>query len=161
MWIEQRLDFPAGNNMNMGQRLAENDQRYGRAEKQASQSREERVAELRSAIADAQNELARLENEAAVEANPNVATTGDPAIGLVVDNTSVDGETPAGAPEGQEDYSDEKYWTVARLKEEIESRNPDRKASGLQELSVSGKRAELVERLMKDDRELAEADAEA
>lgn len=154
MWLEQRLDNPAGNNMTNRERLAENDQRYGREAKDVAKTRDERLAELRSHIAEAQNEIERLEREAAEEGNPNVAVTGDPAVGLVRDNTGVNGETPEGAPEGKETYENQTYWTVARLQEEIDTRNVDRKASGLEAMPRTGKRAELVERLMQDDEEL-------
>lgn len=74
------------------------------------------------------------------------------------DNTGVDGQAPEGAPQEGPDYSDAKYWTVARLQEEIRNRNVDRKAAGLDEMSDQGKRAELVERLQQDDAELAETE---
>jgi hypothetical protein len=144
--------------MTMGQRLRANDEKYGREAKQASMSREERISELRTQMADAQNEIERLEREQAEEANPNVAVTGDPAIGLIRDNTGVDGQPPEGAPDTTPDYSDEKYWTVARLQEEIDSRNVDRKAANLDAIPRTGKRAELVERLQQDDKELEESE---
>lgn len=140
--------------MNMGQRLAANDEKFGRQAKQDGRSRAERLEELRTQIADATNEIARLEAEQAQEENPNVAVTGDPAIGLVRDNTAIDGQAPEGASEDKEDYSDEKYWTKAKLAEEIETRNTERVAQDLEPLSKSGNRAELVERLLKDDEEL-------
>lgn len=153
-WAEQRPDHPAGGNMTVGQRLRANDEKFGREAKEASMTRAERIAELRSQMASAQNEIERLETEQAAEDNPNVAVTGDPASGLVRDNTVVDGQTPDGAPEGGEDYSDQKYWTVARLQQEIESRNVERTSQNLEAMPTTGKRAELVERLMKDDEEL-------
>lgn len=153
-WAEQRPDMPAGNGMTVAQRLAEIDQRDGNPKEK--RSRAERMGELRTTIADAQNELARLEVEEQEEANRNAAVTGDPAIGLVRDNTSVDGEMPEGAPEAGQDYSDEKYWTKARLVDEIKARNQDRVRDNLEPLSTTGNRSELVERLMQDDRELAE-----
>lgn len=159
MWLEQRPDAPAGNSMTNAERLRANDERFGREAKLASMSREERIAELRSQMADAQNEIERLEREQAEEDNQNVAVLGNPEQGgLIRDNTGVDGQPPEGAPEPAQDYSDEKYWTIARLQEEIDSRNVDRKAAGLEPMSRTGKRAELVERLQQDDKELEESE---
>jgi len=98
--------------------------------------------------------MARLQAEQAREDNPNVAVTGDPASGLVRDNTAVDGETPEGAPEGKETYEDERYWTKAKLTDELKARNVERERDGLEPLATTGNRSELVERLMKDDEEL-------
>jgi uncharacterized small protein (DUF1192 family) len=156
-WLEQRLDSPAGNNMSYRQRLAENDARFGHGEKMASQNRVERIAELRGVIANAQNEIERLEIEQAREDNPNVAVTGNPAQGLVVDNTGVDGQPPEGATGEAETYSDEKHWTKAKLAEEIDKRNLEREADNLPPISKTGTRAELVDRLKADDEELAQA----
>ncbi len=156
-WAEQRLDAPAGFGMNVQERLAQNDEKFGKAAKDAGKSRQERMAELRTIIADSQNELERLTVEEGLAGNPNVAKQGDPRVGLVLDNTAVDGQAPEGAPVADEDYSDTKYWTVPRLQEEIDARNVDRKASNVSELNRNGKRSELVERLQQDDRELAEA----
>lgn len=153
-WAEQRLDMPAGMGMSVSQRLRANDEKFGRESKVASQTRAERIAELRTQMADAQNEIERLTVEQAQEDNPNVAVTGNPASGLVRDNTGVDGQTPEGAPVLSETYGDTKYWTVARLQEEIDARNADRRAANLPEISRDGRRPELVERLLKDDEEL-------
>jgi len=153
-WAEQRPDAPAGNGMTISQRLAENDEKFGKAQKDASKTRAERLEELRTTIADAENEMARLQAEQAREDNPNVAVTGDPASGLVRDNTAVDGETPEGAPEGKETYEDERYWTKAKLTDELKARNVERERDGLEPLATTGNRSELVERLMKDDEEL-------
>ena len=144
--------------MTVRDRLRANDEKFGREAKMASMSREERISELRGQMADAQNEIERLERERAEENNPNVAVTGDPAIGLIRDNTGVDGQPPEGAPETKEDYSDTKYWTVGRLQDEIRKRNLERTAAGLSEMSDQGKRAELVERLQQDDKEIEESE---
>jgi hypothetical protein len=158
VYLEHRLDAPAGfGGMNIAQAIEANDAKHGRAEKAQALSREERIAELRTIIADSQNEMERLVSEGNLEANPNLGKQGDPAVGLVVDNTGVDGERPEGSPEPKETYSNEKYWTKARLSEEIEARNGDRVAAGLDALSTSGTRSEMVERLQKDDKELEEA----
>jgi hypothetical protein len=155
VYLEHRLDAPAGfGGMNIAQAIEANDAKHGRAEKAQALSREERITELRTIIADAQNEMERLVTEGNLETNPNLGKQGDPAVGLVVDNTGVDGERPEGSPEPIPDYSDVKYWTVPKLQEEISARNVDRKAAGLDEISTTGKRAELVERLQKDDEEL-------
>jgi hypothetical protein len=153
-WAEQRLDAPAGNGMTINDRIIANDEKFGRRAKDASKTRDERIAELRTVMADAQNEIERLHREAAEEGNPNVAVTGDPAVGLVRDNTGVDGERPDGAPEPKETYSNEKVWTKSKLTDELHARNEERTAQGLEPLSTTGTRAELVERLMKDDEEL-------
>ena len=153
-WVEQRLDAPAGGNMTYRERLEAHDTEHGRAEKMASKSREERRAELRSKIADAQNELERLDVEEAREGNPNVAVTGDPAVGLIRDNTGVDGQPPEGATGTADDYSDEKRWTKAALAEEIDKRNEERAAEDLPLISKTGTRAEMVDRLKADDEEI-------
>lgn len=124
-------------------------------------TRAERIVVLRTTIAEAQNEIDRLETEQANEDNQNFAVGGDPANGTAIfDNTGVDGQAPVGAPSDKETYADPKYWTVGRLQQEIDSRNPERKAAGLEEISTQGKRAELVERLLKDDEELAAAEGQ-
>lgn len=155
-WLEQRPDAPAGLGMTNAQRLAENDAQFGKEARDAQKSRAERIQDLRTTIADAQNEIERLEREQAQEDNANVARVGSPAVGLVTDNTPVDSKRPEGAPEPVQDYSDEKYWTKGRLQAEIDGRNPDRKNAGLEPINRNGTRAELVERLQQDDRELAE-----
>lgn len=151
-WAEQRPDAPAGNGMTVAQRLAQIDDSYGNPK--TAREREKRIEQLRGEIDSRTIELERLQREAEEEGNPNVAVTGDPAQGLIRDNTGVDGETPEGAPTGKQTYNDEKYWTVSKLQDEIRSRNIDRQAAGLTPLATSGKRSELVERLLKDDEEL-------
>jgi hypothetical protein len=148
-WAEQRPDMPAGNGMTVGQRLALMDEG-----KTSAQSRGERIEELRAVIADANNEIERLMREQAEEDNVNSAVVGDPASGLVRDNTEVNGQRPEGADEPRETYSNEKVWTKAKLSEEINNRNNERVEQGLEPLSTHGTRAELVERLMKDDEEI-------
>jgi hypothetical protein len=156
-WAEQRLDMLV-DGVPMHQKIAENDLENGKAEKDASQSRQQRIEELRGIIADSENELSRLQVEQQHEDSQNVAfggTEDDRRRGLgVVDNTAVDGETPDGAPTAKEDYSDEQYWSKAKLTEEIENRNREREAEGLKPLAKTGNRSELVERLLKDDEEL-------
>lgn len=150
-WAEQRPDAPAGNGMTVAQRLAALDAEHGY---ENGKSPEQRMQELRATIADAQNELERLEREQSEAGNPNASQTGDPRSGIVVDNTPVNGEKPEGAPEAKEDYSDTKRWTVSALKSEIEDRNEDRVRDNLEPMSTHGNRSELVERLLQDDREL-------
>lgn len=157
-WAEQRADTPTGfGGLNYAGAVAANDAKFGKGGDAPAVDPTERISELRAAIADAQNEIQRLEVENNLVTNPNLAVQGDPAVGLVVDNTGVDGERPEGSPEPKEAYENTTYWTKARLTQEIESRNPDRQAAGLEPLSTGGNRAELVERLLADDKELEEA----
>lgn len=138
--------------------VAENDRRFGNEEASTSQTRAERMEELRGTISSAQNELARLEQEQADEDNANRALAGDPATGNVIrDNTGVDGQTPEGAPAPAETYEG---WKADDLKAEIRKRNKEREAEELDPLPTSGRREELVERLLQDDREIAESQAQ-
>lgn len=156
VWAEQRLDTPSGRDgLTIGEQIAKNDEVHGKAEKDQAKSRAERISELRSTIADSQNELSRLQQEEIDENNANVAragSSGDQAAGLgFTDNTPVNGQAPDGAPTATDTYDDTAKWTVAALKSEIERRNDDGA-----DLKVSGTRSELVERLRADDRVLAE-----
>jgi len=154
-WAEQRLDMAAGNGMTIGQRIEENDLEHGKAAKDAKKSRAERMADLRTIIADATNELARLEQEQIDEDNRNVALSGDFSTGgTIVDNTPVNGEKPEGASTAVETYED-KRWTVSALQTEIDKRNEERAEASLPPLNRTGTKSELVERLMEDDREIA------
>lgn len=140
---------------NLRAQIDENDRQFGRKEADSVKERSDRMNELRSQIADATNELARLEKEQADEDNGNRAVAGDPATGNVIrDNTGVDGETPEGAPAEEETYEG---WTHDRLKAEIRNRNREREAEQLDPLPTSGSKAELTERLLADDREIAES----
>lgn len=160
-WAEQIGDAPAGfGGLTMREAVQANDVKFGKSELAPELDREERIAELRNAIAVSQNEIERLTVEGNLETNPNLAKQGDPKVGLVVDNTGVDGQRPEGSPEPAETYENGTYWTKARLAQEIDSRNGDRKAAGLPELATTGNRSELVERLLQDDRELAESEDE-
>lgn len=163
-WASQRGDQQGPGGRKFSDLLQENDEKHGRAEKQSAKTREERRAELRTILADAQNEMERLDAEEAEEINRNTAlagSVGDQKAGLLVrDNTPVNGEHPEGSSTAQEDYSDERYWTKARLQDELRVRNSDREANDLNPLPLTGNRSELVERLMKDDEEIrAEAEA--
>lgn len=158
VWAEQRLDTASGQDgLTIGEQIAKNDEEHGKAAKDAKKSRAERIQDLNTEIANAQNEISRLAQEQADEDNANVAragSLGDQAAGLgVVDNTPVDGERPEGAPTNTEDYSDTKRWTVPSLQAEIDRRNDDGA-----DLKRTGTRAELVERLRQDDEELAKAE---
>lgn len=159
-WAEQRLDQQGPGGRKFGDLIQENDERHGSAEKAQAKTREERRVELRTIVADAQNELERLDREEVEEINRNTAlagSVGDREAGLIVrDNTPVNGERPEGAPEAREDYSDERYWTKSRLTDELRKRNSEREEAGLNPLPLTGTRAELVERLMKDDEEIAQ-----
>lgn len=137
--------------------ISENDAKFGRDER--GFDRPARIAEIRSEMDRLSTELDRLEREQAEEDNTNSAIQGDPGTGnVIVDNTGVDGQQPTGAPSGPEDYSDTSKWTKAKLEAEIERRNEERKAEGIETLSTRGTRAELVERLMQDDSELVDSD---
>lgn len=152
-WAAQRGDQQF-DGKSFNQLISENDVEHGKEAKDSKKSRAERMDDLRSSIADAENELSRLQQEQVDEDNRNAAlagSLGDQAKGLIVrDNTPVNGETPEGSSTQAENYSDEKYWTKAKLSEEIDRRNADGA-----ELSKTGSRAELVERLRQDDEELA------
>lgn len=159
-WASQRLDQQGPGGRTFGDLIQENDEKFGGADKAPAKSREERRAELRTIIADAQNELDRLDKEEAEEINKNTAlagSIGDKAAGLAVrDNTPVDGQTPDGASTAKEDYSNDQYWTKARLTDELRVRNTDRVNANLSPIPLTGNRSELVERLLKDDEELAQ-----
>lgn len=150
-WAEQRRDMPSGRDgLTIGQQIEKNDEQHGKVAKDAAKSRAERMDDLRSMIADAENELSRLQQEEIDERNANVAVAGALGEGRVVtDNTPVNGERPEGAPEVKDDYDDTKRWTVDALKAEINRRNEEGA-----DLKLSGTRSELVERLRKDDEEL-------
>jgi hypothetical protein len=158
-WAEQRPDIPVKDGKKIADLLAEIDGREAPAK-----NREERRAELRTLIADSQNELARLDKEEADEINRNVAlagSVGDQEAGLIVrDHTAVNGERPEGAPGQVEQYTDEKYWTLNRLKDELRKRNSDRQSAGENPFPLTGNRSELVERLKRDDEELAAQEGE-
>lgn len=164
-WVEQRLDQQGPGGRKFADLIEDNDERFGAKEKAAAKSRDERRAELRTVLADAQNELERLDREEVEEINRNTAlagTVGDQAAGLIVrDNTPVDGERPEGSVEAKETYQDERYWTKAKLTDELRSRNTEREGAGLNPLPLTGNRSELVERLMKDDEEIAAEQQEA
>lgn len=157
-WAQQRGD-QQWDGKSFNERIAENDEQFGKEAKTNRMSRSERMADLRSTIADSQNELARLEQEQADEDNANKAlagSVGDQAAGLLVtDNTPVNGEQPVGSPATKDDYSDTNKWNVPSLKTEIDKRNEERAKDNLELLHKSGTRAELVERLRQDDAELA------
>jgi hypothetical protein len=163
-WVSQRMDQQGPGGRTLGDLMQENDEKFGKAEKDAGKSRDERRTELRTVIADGQNELERLDREEAEEVNRNTAlagSVGDHAAGLIVrDNTSVDGQRPEGASAGKEDYSDERYWTKSRLTDELRKRNDERVASDMSPLPLTGNRSELVERVMRDDEEIAASEAE-
>lgn len=139
----------------MFDQIEANDREFAGKEAEPAQDRAERMEALRGQIASATNELARLEQEQIDEDNTNRALAGDPATGNVIrDNTAVDGQTPEGAPEPPATYEG---WNADKLKAEIRERNKDRGEAGLEPLSTSGSKAELTERLLADDREIAES----
>lgn len=136
-------------------RIAENDARFGNSNAKEELSREQRMEQLRGEIAERTNELDRLTLEASQEANANKSIAGDLRTGqIVVDNTGVDGQTPEDAPQADPTYDG---WSPDKLKAEIRKRNKERAAEDLSPLPTSGRREELVERLLTDDREIAES----
>lgn len=138
-------------------RIADNDARFGNEKADKGMSRDQRMEKLRAEIAERTNELDRLTLEAEQEANANRSIAGDPRTGnLIVDNTGVDGEAPEGAPAEAKRYDD---MSSDKLKAEIRKRNKEREAEDLDPLPTSGTKAELVERLLADDREIAESQA--
>lgn len=146
-WAEQR-DW-------LHDKIRQNDEEHGGKAKGKEQSRDERMDELRATVADAQNELARLEQEQADEENENRLRAGAVNEGrFVTDATHVNGEEPKGAVPAAETYEG---WSQDKLKAEIRKRNKEREAEDLDPLPTSGTKAELTERLLADDRELAEA----
>ena len=163
-WASQRLDQQGPGGRTFGDLIRSNDEKFGKEAKDAAKSRDERRADLRTAIADAQNELERLDREEAEEVNRNTAlagSIGDKAAGLGFrDNTPVNGETPEGSSEAKETYEDERQWTKSRLTDELRKRNDERVESGLSPLPLTGNRSELVERLVRDDEDIAASEAE-
>jgi hypothetical protein len=159
-WAEQRGDQPARFGQNIRQAIIENDERFGKAAKEAQKTRQEQIEEAYNEIGRLETKIERLQREQAEEDNKNVAlagSLGDQARGLGFrDQTPVNGETPEGADTSAEDYSDEKKWTKASLSAEIDKRNDERIREGLEPLARTGNRSELVERLQKDDDELAQ-----
>jgi hypothetical protein len=138
--------------MNRGRaaEVADNEGRFGRTSGMTMEQRADRIAEL-------EGELAGLRAEQEREANPNLASPTSIASGGVKDNTVVDGETPAGAPVSPEDnYEKHPVWTVSKLVDELKERNRDRAEAKQPPLSLTGTKAELIERLREDDKELVE-----
>lgn len=158
-WAEQRLDTSSGQDgLTIGEQLERNDAAHGKAAKDSKKTRAERLDDLRSTIADAENEISRLQLEQAEEDRQNAAFSGTPedarkGLGFV-DNTPVNDEVPQGADTGKRDYS---QMTVPDLQQEITARNEDRQQAGLEPLSIHGKKSELVERIQQDDREIEQA----
>lgn len=158
-WAQQRLDTTSGQDgLTIGEQLERNDIEHGKASKDSKKTRAERLDDLRTTIANAENEMSRLQLEQAEEDRQNAAFSGTPedarkGLGFV-DNTPVEGEAPQGADTGKKNYSN---WTVPDLQQEITLRNDDRKQAGVEPLSIHGKKSELVERIEQDDREIAEA----
>lgn len=157
-WAEQRWDMPAGvQGMSIGQMVAANDQEHGKAAKDARKSLAERIEDAQTQITDLTLLIERLQKEQADMDRENAAFSGTPderAKGLgFVDNTPVDGQAPAGSAANRENYTDN-HWTVAKLQSELGSRNQERTSQGLEALPTTGTKAELIERLQKDDEEL-------
>jgi hypothetical protein len=137
------------------QKVQRNDEEFGRKETDADT--DEQVAEK---LAAARAEVARLEAEVANRQAPsNVAQGGMAALtgGQVpgpIDNTVVGDEAPEGAPEPEGDNYEAK--TVPELRAILDRKNAARKDDGADPFSTTGTKAELIERIRQDDRELAE-----
>jgi hypothetical protein len=159
-WAEQRQDMLVDGRP-IRELIQENDEANGKEAKDAAKSRTERIQEIDAELANLQNEKERLvyeEQQDKIQNQRFGGTEDDARKGLgFVDNTPVNGEKPEGAPDAPEDYSNETYWNKAKLTEEIKARNVERERDGLKPLATTGNRAELVERLQRDDEELAGA----
>lgn len=135
----------------MHEQVADNEAEFGKAENQGKT-----LDQVREELAQARHKVAELETEETRLANPNVAQptpapasfppVGGTATVGPVDNTPVDGEVPAGADMVQADEYE--TWTKADLQDEIEDRN---EKNGT-DMSTSGTKAELIERLRANDR---------
>jgi hypothetical protein len=136
------------------QKVHQNDEEFGR--KETDGDTDEQVEEK---LAAARAEVGRLEAELANRQSPgNIAQGGMTALtgGQVpgpIDNTVVDGETPEGAPDaGGDDYESK---TVPELRKELDKRNKERQENDQEPFSTTGTKAELIERIRQDDREIA------
>lgn len=92
-----------------------------------------RVQELRRVIDEANSELTQLGER---QAQPADAVAGS-------------GEQVAQAAQG----APYEGWTVPRLKDELHARNEQREADGVDPLSTTGTKVELIARLVQDDNE--------
>ena len=128
-----------------------NERRFGKSSGMTLEQVRQRILELRA-------ELDRLSEEEERLSNPNVYQPTKSATGGVVDGTHINGEVPDGMKfPAQDDYETNTDWTVNKLRLELEKRNEDRKRAGVEHLPVSGTKAELIERLRQDDRDIAES----
>jgi hypothetical protein len=157
-WDEPLSDFDRQYALDrlMHDKVRENDERFGAPEK-----RSRTLEAVQGELAEARQRVMELEAERNRLANPNVATqtptdgtfppvTGTAVVG-VSDNTVVDGEKPEGAPEDDADEYD--GWTKADLVDEIDERNKMDNTN----ISTTGTKAELIERLRADDQRRASA----
>jgi molybdopterin converting factor small subunit len=137
------------------QKVRANDEEFGRTENDDDtlEEVEEKLAEARAEVARLEAEISRRQAPANVAQSEMPALTGGSTVGPV-DNTVVDGETPEGAPESGEDDYEAK--TVAELRAILADRNKERIENDQEPFSTTGTKAELVERIRQDDRELAE-----
>jgi hypothetical protein len=139
----------------MHDQVAENEAKFGKGKMPEGAKRDERIEELRSQITELENELGILQAAKAEEEG-----LGGPAVRgsePVTRGTFTDGDASQTGQDVVQDYTGNE-WTSAKLKDEIKARNEDRKRDGLQPLSTSGSVAELRERLIEDDREIAAAE---
>lgn len=141
----------------MHDKVAENEARYGKGDMPEGAKRDERIEELRSEITERQNELDLL-----LAAKADDEQLGGPpvrGVPTVTTGTFTEGEASQTGQDPERRYEDPS-WTKERLVAEIEKRNEERRQDDLPELSTRGTKAELVERLMQDDREIAESEKE-
>jgi hypothetical protein len=140
----------------MHDKVAENEAKYGRADMPAGAERDQRIEELGRQITERQNELDMLLHKKAEDEG-----LGGPAVRggeTVTSGTFTEGDKSQTGQDPVRHY-DGPEWTLAKLQAEIAKRNEERAAEEIPELSARGTKAELVERLMQDDKEIAEANA--
>lgn len=139
----------------MHDKVEANEAEFGKGDLPAGAERDKRIEELRAQITELDNELTMLLRNKAEEENLGGAVVRGGAPQSA--GTFTEGEGSQTGKDPSRTY-DDPSWTRDRLISEIDKRNAERAAEGLPELSTRGNKAELVERLMQDDAEVAEAD---
>lgn len=138
----------------MHDKVAVNEAKFGRADLPAGAERDQRIEELRAELTERQNELEMLLQAKAKEENEGGEAVRGGQTGSAGTFTEGDKSQTGDDPVRRYDTAE---WTVPKLQAEIGRRNEERKNEELPELSTRGTKAELVERLMQDDKEIAEA----
>jgi hypothetical protein len=140
----------------MHDKVAANEAEFGSGQMPEGAERDKRIDGLRAQITDLDNELQML-----LAAKADEEQLGGPAVRgseTVTTGTFTEGEaSQTGDPKNRYNTPE---WTADKLKAEIESRNEERAKEDLPLLSTAGKKAELVERLMQDDREIEESNTD-